>query len=342
MSVGDVCAAMPKVELHAHLHGCVRDGTLRELLGGAAAAGPASAAAPAAQRDVVGAGRTLEECFEVFGLVHRAVSSLGAVARVTAEAVEDFRADGVRYLELRSTPRALGGASARDYVETVLRAARGAEAAARGEIDVRLVLSVNRRRPAGEARETLRLAREFAGRGVVGVEVSGDPSGGPSFGSFAPLLGEARACGLGTSVHVGEVWRPRDTREVCVDFRPDRLGHAVLLEPDVRRALERAPIPVEVCPTSNVRTVPGLSLSSHPFGVWEAAGYPLAVCTDDPGVFGVTLSGEYRALAAAHGLSAARCVALAEGAADHIFDRDPAVRRRLAAAFAEFRRRPSL
>lgn len=343
--------AMPKVELHAHLHGCIRDETLADLLRGEKTV-EKGAADRVLGRPLGGphgfkrGERTLSECFRVFDLIHRAVHTRAAVERVAREAVRDFWADGVVYLELRSTPRELDGGrvSRRGYVEAVARAAADeARRVSGGRMAVRLLLSVNRAGTPEEARRTVALAAASRALGVVGVELSGNPASSPrTFADFAGAFEEARAAGLGVSVHVGEVWNAADTRAVCLDFRPDRLGHAVLLEPEVRDALARRPIPIEVCPTSNVKTVAGLTYETHQFGRLFAAGYPLAVCTDDSGVFNVTLTHEYVALARAHSLSRAQLLDLAEGAADHVFERDPAALRGLRAAFAEARARSRL
>lgn len=52
-------------------------------------------------------------------------------------------------------------------------------------------------------------------------------------------------------------------------------------------------VPLEICITSNVRTgaVPGLV--EHPVRVLYYAGVPITLNTDDPGMFGCTLNGEY-------------------------------------------------
>ena len=95
-----LCHRLPKVELHAHLHGSARLSTIAEL------------APPGVDRAVLTSDteRSLEGCFAIFGAIHRTVTSLSAVRRITAEVLEDFAAENVKYLELRTTPRALAGA----------------------------------------------------------------------------------------------------------------------------------------------------------------------------------------------------------------------------------------
>lgn len=76
-----------------------------------------------------------------------------------------------------------------------------------------------------------------------------------------PAFELARRGGLKVTVHCGEVPDDAELLEV-IAFRPERLGHAVVLGEEVRQALLALapPIPIEVCPTSNLLT---LALSHH-------------------------------------------------------------------------------
>lgn len=150
---GALLQRLPKVELHAHLNGCIRESTLIEL---------------AAERDVVlneryhffinnnnnnhhlsssekpRPKRSLSECFEIFGEIAKFVDDLEALERITLEALSDFAEHGVAYLELRSTPKRLyqsspkknrskqgGGSSVlatkKDYCYTILHVMKAFE-----------------------------------------------------------------------------------------------------------------------------------------------------------------------------------------------------------------------
>jgi adenosine deaminase len=142
----------PLVELHAHLNGCVRYSTLRELAN--EEVGRVGVFTVPERGSGVGSGgaeaeRTLAECFEVFDWIYRVVDRRSAVARVVREAVADFAADGVAYLELRTTPRALADATAataagarEEYAQLVARELRSS--ASQHGMVARLLLSINR------------------------------------------------------------------------------------------------------------------------------------------------------------------------------------------------------
>ena len=96
-----LCRRLPKVELHAHLHGSARLCTIADL------------APPGVDQALLTSDteRSLEGCFAIFGAIHRTVTTLAAVRRITAEVLSDFAAENVKYLELRTTPRALAGSA---------------------------------------------------------------------------------------------------------------------------------------------------------------------------------------------------------------------------------------
>ena len=51
--------------------------------------------------------RTLSEVFQVFGVIHQVTTDHAILTRITQEVIEDFAADNVQYLELRTTPKVL-------------------------------------------------------------------------------------------------------------------------------------------------------------------------------------------------------------------------------------------
>jgi adenosine deaminase len=98
--------SIPKVELHAHLNGCIRSNTLQEL------ATERNVIYDFASFDIHKSGssrqrRTLEECFEIFSILPLVITDLEALQRITQEALTDFSTHHVSYFEVRSTPKRL-------------------------------------------------------------------------------------------------------------------------------------------------------------------------------------------------------------------------------------------
>ncbi|KAJ0396285.1 hypothetical protein P43SY_005397 [Pythium insidiosum] len=148
--------ALPKIELHAHIHGSIRATTLQELLN-------EDAKRNGTEPRSLPKHRSLDECFEMFHLIHQVVVSRQALRRIVIEAIEDFAAENVKYIELRSTPRALerDGSSRDDYIAEVVSAVEECHARSDLDIQVRLLLSINRNQPLEVAEETLQLALKW-------------------------------------------------------------------------------------------------------------------------------------------------------------------------------------
>ena len=74
-----------------------------------------------------------------------------------------------------------------------------------------------------------------------------------------PMVEEARAAGLGVTIHVGEEGGDmgrEELAEVLEVLRPDRIGHGILAAGDeeLMRELKAAEVVLEICPTSNLLT----------------------------------------------------------------------------------------
>ena len=321
------CASLPKAELHAHLHGSARLSTIVALA-------PPSARTTLHRLQQLDSW-SLEECFAAFGAIHQTVTKLSAVRRITADVLSAFAADGVRYLELRTTPRPLDDADAEGYVRAVLAVFAEHEGSARARasrtaewvLRPRLLLSVDRSGSPEQALRTVELAARLratvhgADLRLLGVDFSGNPNRA-GFADFAPAFAAARKHGLRVAAHVAEVDAPLDTAAVLA-FRPERLGHALLLSDEQASALETSPIPIELCPTSNCMTLGLGNLGSHPtLRRWLGGAYPVSINTDDAGVFNTTLSRELAAVGAACALTPRQLAAVGEAALDHAFESD--------------------
>jgi aminodeoxyfutalosine deaminase len=83
-----------------------------------------------------------------------------------------------------------------------------------------------------------------------------------------------------------------------------RIGHGVRCVEDPRlvAALRESQVPLEVCPTSNVCLGVTPSLAAHPLPQLIDAGLYVTLNSDDPPMFGTTLTGEYLAVAETFGL----------------------------------------
>ncbi|CAI7907897.1 unnamed protein product [Closterium sp. NIES-53] len=328
-----LCERVPKVELHAHLNGSIRHSTIRELAEKREAEAPLLA--EDARRLTNTAERSLADCFKLFAVIHSLTTDHATVTRITREVVEDFAGDNVYYLELRTTPKSnpSAGMTKQSYVQAVLaglhpfmqaeaawlhaRTVHQAPPSTAVPMVVRLVLSIDRRETTESAMDTVHLAVQVREQGVVGIDLSGNPSIG-QWSTFLPALHLARAHGLPITVHFAEVPNEGES-EAVLDFAPERLGHACCLPDHLQQALLHSRIPVELCLTSNVRTESVTAYGNHHFDYLNRASHPVVICTDDSGVFSTTLSREYALAAAAFNLSDDHIIELARKSIDFAF-----------------------
>ena len=103
------------------------------------------------------------------------------------------------------------------------------------------------------------------------------------------MVEEARAAGLGVTIHVGEEGGEHgreEIGEVVEVLRPDRIGHGILAaeDPELMAALNAAGIVLEICPTSNLLTkaLPDEESVRATFRAFVDAGVAFTIATDGP------------------------------------------------------------
>ena len=75
------------------------------------------------------------------------------------------------------------------------------------------------------------------------------------------------------------------------------------MDPLLLEQLGAARVPLDICPTSNVMTGAVASLGAHPIRRLLAAGIAVSIGSDDPIVFGTSVTSELALLHLAHGFS---------------------------------------
>lgn len=293
---------MPKAELHAHLSGSIRTDTLKQLIN---ESDNIRLQQQAASLLDVTSGRNLEQCFQLFPIVHRLISDCTTLYKLVQQVLKDFEHENTLYLELRTTPKATDKMSSEDYLRTILEAVHFYHEANPNGIVCRILVSICRHHPQQAARDMVDLVEKFKkvaethlSQLIVGMELSGNPCKG-NWNDFEVILDDAKnRLGLPISLHFGEVSNEVECLKM-LDFGPDRLGHvAVVTERVIERILQCPNLGIEICLTSNLLTDTVDQVENHPVVThFLPKKYPFCVCTDDSGIFDTTLSDEYALLA---------------------------------------------
>ncbi|MDW8327555.1 MAG: adenosine deaminase [Anaerolineales bacterium] len=302
-------ARLPKVELHRHLEGSLRLGTLCEIAREYALDVPTEPAQlrPLVQMMVYDEPSSAN-FLSKFMTLRKFYRSPEIIRRLAFEVIEDAARDNVSYLELRFTPMALAksnGYSLRDVSHWMLMAVADARRAF-PQLHVELIASINRHEAVEIAEEVTQIAVDHK-EDIVGLDLAGDEANF-SAEPFAPLFREARRAGLGITVHAGEWTGAENVRHAIERLEADRIGHGVRVVEDanvVALARERGTV-FEVCVTSNWQSGVISRLSDHPLPAMLAHGLRVTLNTDDPAVEDVTLTDEYETAIIALGITPAQ------------------------------------
>jgi adenosine deaminase len=302
--VGRDLAHLPKAHLHLHLTGGMRPATLVELAAARGTRLPPELTGPAAARLDVTARRGWTRFQRLYDAARDVLRGPEDVRRLVREIAEDEAAAGSRWCEVQVDPSSyaarLGGLQA--TVELVLDAM--AAASRDTGVGMALVVAANRTRHPGDAETLARLAKRFAGRGVVGFGLSNDETRGPPE-EFAKAFRIAREAGLLAVPHAGELRGIRSVVGAVEHLGAHRLGHGVrsVEDPATVALLADRGVVLEVCPASNVALGVAGAVEEVPVRRLRAAGVPVALGADDPLVFRSGLLEQYAAVRAGQGLS---------------------------------------
>ena len=167
-----------------------------------------------------------------------------------------------------------------------------------------LLVAANRTRHPGDAETLARVAKRFAGRGVVGFGLSNDETRGRPE-EFVKAFRLARDAGLLAAPHAGELRGAGSVRGAVEVLHAARLGHGVraVEDPATVALLADRGVVLEVCPASNVALGVAGAVEQVPVRELRAAGVPVALGADDRLLFRSGLLEQYAAVRDRQGLS---------------------------------------
>jgi adenosine deaminase/aminodeoxyfutalosine deaminase len=304
---------LPRAELHLHLDGSVEPETLLEI-------------DPSLTREEIAA-RTAYTDFagflKSFVWVNQRLRTREDYARVARRLFERLEGEGVTYAEvILSVGVVLWKEQDLDAIYKAL-----AREAARTPVTVRWIFDAIRQFGAETAKPVFDLAAERVEEGVVAIGLGGDEQRGPA-GLFGDLFREARDRGLRLTCHAGETAGPRSVWE-ALQIGSERIGHGIraIEDPALVAHLAAKQIPLEVCITSNLRTGTVASLAEHPVRRLFEAGVPVILNSDDPALFGCTLTSEFELAAREFGFTEDELDGLTRNAFRYAFEETVAVGR---------------
>lgn len=287
----DFVSALPKVELHVHLVGSASLDTVLEL-----ARRHPNRGVPV-ERDELRAFYEFTDFahfIDVFVRVNSLVTTGADVTALVGGLAADLARNNVRYAEVTVTPMGhLGLGIEPDELAEALTDGRTHAAREHG-VELAWVFDIAGSLGYQAGIATAEWVLRYRPAGTVGFGLGGAEIGVPRQMYRDPFL-MARDGGLHLVPHAGETTGPESIWSALRDLEAERIGHgcSAVLDPELLAHLAGEDIPVEVCPTSNIRTRAVPTLPEHPLPRLLEAGVPVTLATDDPGMFHTDLNREY-------------------------------------------------
>jgi aminodeoxyfutalosine deaminase len=285
---------LPKAELHLHLEGTIEPATLVEL---------------SARHDAEPLTLAEAEALYLFSNFSEFIESFKAVTRRLV-APEDYELAAWRMME---SLVAQGVVHAEVYIsigviylwrnhdpaclEPIFAGLERARERAARELGLSLywIFDAVRHFTVPEAERVFRKAAELRAEfpSIIGIGLGGDERQCGS-APFRELYAEAARAGLRLTNHAGETTGPEAIREALA-IGSERIGHALsaIRDEALMDELKSRQIPLELNPTSNVRTGVCASFASHPLRRYFDRGLLVTLNSDDPAFFGSNVANEY-------------------------------------------------
>ncbi len=278
--MADFLLELPKAELHLHLEGAIQPETLHEL----------DPATPLEELRGIYRYADFDGFLKAFAAVSKRLSGPEAYALATTRLLEELERQHVRYAEITLAAGVV--LWKQQEFGPIFEAVR--EAACKSSVQVQWILDAVRQFGTEHVMRVAELAAERVGHGVIAFGIGGSEERGPAEW-FTEAFALAQNAGLRLVAHAGETGSA-DSIRAALRLGAERIGHGIAAasDPELMRDLRERNIPLEVCITSNIVTGVVRSLDQHPIRKLYDAGVPIILNSDDPAMFGCSLTGEYR------------------------------------------------
>jgi adenosine deaminase/aminodeoxyfutalosine deaminase len=285
---------LPKAELHLHLEGTITPATLVELSARHDAQPFTLAEAEALYRFT-----DFTEFIDAFKAVTRRLVSPEDYELAAWRMIEALAAQGVVHAEVYISVGVVYLWRNHDPAcfEPIFEGLERARARGQRELGLSLywIFDAVRHFTVDEAERVFRKAAELRQSypSIIGIGLGGDERMAGSE-PFRKLYARAQRSGLRLTNHAGETTGPEAIWE-ALSIGSERIGHALsaIQDPALLQELKTRSTPLELNPTSNVRTGVCPSFADHPLRRYFDAGLLITVNSDDPAFFGSDVANEY-------------------------------------------------
>lgn len=295
-----------RIELHAHLDGCMRHETIWELLKEKNIKMPGNGTFKDLKkalvvRDPVNLGHFLAP----FGIFLPAVQDdFNAMERIAYEFCEDKAEQNVLYVEARYNPHAFltEKNTNRENLDEVVAAIHRGFIKGEKDFNIKVGTILCLLRGTDKSMEVFDLYRRQSDKGLLGLDMAAIFSE-TSIEDEVPLNTEeqkiferAERLHIHRTIHASERGPPEMAERALYNYRAERIGHGyrVLENNKIYRQCIEENVHFECCPWSSYLTgsVP-LRIKKHPIAVFSENDVNFSINTDDTAVTGYSLTDDY-------------------------------------------------
>lgn len=287
------------IDLHLHLDGSVPVATVKKLM--------QEHGMPQLndqELSVDNSCSSLEEFLEKFALPNQLMQTKHDLETIVFDLLTELKSQGLVYAEIRFAPQlhTKKGLTQKEVIASAIGGIkkfyqRQKEDKDHPELHAGLILCLMRFAHNNiENMETVELAKEFLGKGVVGLDLAGAEGPIPNI-NYQKFFQRAQDLDVPYTIHAGEAAGPDSIRQ-ALEMGAKRIGHGICCteDPALTQYLIDHQIILECCATSNMNTKAFDQIDSYPIKKLLHMGMKVTLNSDDMTVSNTNLPHEYQLL----------------------------------------------
>lgn len=287
------------IDLHLHLDGSVPVATVKKLM-----QEHGMPQLTDQELSVDNSCSSLEEFLEKFALPNQLMQTKHDLEIIVFDLLTELKSQGLVYAEIRFAPQlhTKKGLTQKEVIVSAIGGIkkfyqRQKEDKDHPELHAGLILCLMRFAHNNiENMETVELAKEFLGKGVVGLDLAGAEGPIPNI-NYQKFFQRAQDLDVPYTIHAGEAAGPDSIRQ-ALEMGAKRIGHGIRCteDPALTQYLIDHQIILECCATSNMNTKAFDQIDSYPIKKLLHMGMKVTLNSDDMTVSNTNLPHEYQLL----------------------------------------------
>ena len=217
-----------------------------------------------------------------------------SISLIVEDLFDQLKAENIIYVEIRFAPllHCKGELSSKEVVQIVVDICK--KCSKKYGIHYALILCTLRHFSKNQSMETVQLVEEFKNSGVFALDIAADEAGfslDNHFGAFDFAFEN----NISSTAHAGEAKGPESIKETLKKLKVKRIGHGVRCVEDKKlmNYLKNNNIHLEICLTSNIKTLTYESIDAHPIDKIFKSNISLSMSTDGRTISNIDLTSEY-------------------------------------------------